>query len=101
MSGLRVIPSKFEGQVLLVCRKCQKKSGVRKAVAGLKKSLKRLGKRDAEPVRFHVVGVGCMKLCPKGAVTVCDRAGMRTEPVGLTLVRDKDDVRALYEASRT
>ena len=101
MSALRTYPSKFDGQVLLVCRKCQKKlKGERTAAAKLKKSLKRIGRRDPDPVHFHLIAVGCMKLCPRGAVAVCSQAGMRQAPAGLSIVRTKEDVLALYEDAR-
>ena len=103
MTELRIYPAKKSGQALLVCGKCERKlkgSDEYKAVAKVKKSLKRLAKRDSAPVAINVVRVGCMDLCPKGAVAVCTAAGLRKDPVGLSLVRTKEDVRAVYEGYR-
>ena len=98
--GLRIYPAKkWKGQVLLVCGKCEKKLK-RAAEHGhamkLKKTLKRLVKKDEAPVPVHVIRVGCMDLCPKGGVAVCTQAELQRAVPGLSVVRTKEDVAALY-----
>ena len=87
-SSLRTYRTAWKGQLVLVCRKCQKKlrhSGKRKGLAKLGKQLKQQ--------QFHVIEVSCLKLCPKGAVTVCTQQQIgRNE---CSLVRGKADVDAL------
>ena len=98
-SGLRKYTSRFQGPALLVCRKCQRKlrhSGERPAASKLKKALKKLAKADPKQRPVHIIPVGCLKLCPKGAVTVCTGFDLQQTPVSLTLIRTRNDIAALY-----
>lgn len=64
----------WKGQLVLVCRKCQKKlkhGGQRKGIAKLGKALKKRTRDAEDGLKLHVIEVPCMKLCPKGGVTVC------------------------------
>jgi predicted metal-binding protein len=75
-SGLkRTVRSDWSGAVL-VCRKCSKKVGGgfgRKGKTRLAKALrKRLGLKKGRKAAFGVVEVGCLGVCPYGAVTVVD-----------------------------
>src|ERR1700759_3784398 len=93
---LKTYPPTWDGDLLLVCRKCQKKlrgDARYEALAKLKKTVKRLNKThpDAE---LHVIGVPCMDLCPKNAVTICLPV---TNPNGLSILREEAEVAALYE----
>jgi hypothetical protein len=66
--SLRSYRAPWKGQLLLICRKCQKKL----KHGGKKKSLAKLGKTlKKDRPQFHVIEVSCLKMCPKGAVTVC------------------------------
>ena len=95
---LRTYPSRYRGGILLVCRKCQRKlkrSGDHPHAAELKKSLKKLGKGSGlAPI--HILGVPCLKLCPKGAVTVCTAQNLAETPPTLTLIRTREDIATLY-----
>ena len=94
---MKTYRTKREGQVLLVCGKCE-----RKLDGGLKigKGLKKLAKRDVSPISFHVIRVGCLKLCPKGGVTVCTREGLRKTPVEMGIVWGKPELQELYDGGR-
>jgi hypothetical protein len=97
---LRSYPAPFYGQIVLACKKCMKKlkgSREHEAVAKLKRSLKEWGKQDSDAIDLKVIAVPCLKLCPKGGVTVCTQAQMATtgEP-RVSIVRDERDVVALY-----
>jgi predicted metal-binding protein len=64
----------WKGQLVLVCRKCQKKlkhSGKKNGIAKLGKGLKKRARHDEDGLKLHVIEVPCLKLCPKGGVTVC------------------------------
>ena len=69
----KTYPPTWHGDLLLACRKCQKKlkheSG-KQSLAKLKKTLRRMN-RAAAGRPLHVINVPCMDLCPKGGVTVC------------------------------
>jgi hypothetical protein len=97
-AALRTYPSRFEGPVLLVCRRCQRKvkhADEHSEAANLKKSFKKLGKGSGAPLP-HIFGVPCMKLCPKGAVTVCTPQNLLDRPPTLTLIRTRQDIALLY-----
>lgn len=71
---LRSYRGPWKGQLLLVCRKCEKKLKGKKKPGGLaklKKALKERALQDGSGIRFHVIGVSCLDVCPKGGVTVC------------------------------
>ena len=71
-SALAPIPAPWQG-VALVCRKCGKKLGGgfgKKGKHGLAETLKRELKDTGRRRALRVVEVGCLGLCPKGAVTV-------------------------------
>lgn len=87
-SSLRTYRMAWKGPLVLVCRKCLKKlrhSGPKKGLTKVSKQLKQQ--------QFHVIEVSCLKLCPKGAVTVCTQQQLgRNE---CSLVRTRADVDAL------
>jgi len=94
--GLKTYRAPWKGQIVLVCRKCEKKlkhSGEKSGLAKLQKVLKKRNKRNksAEPLR--VIGVSCLKMCPKGGVTVCTQQQLgRNE---CCILRTREDVDAL------
>ncbi len=64
----------WKGQLVLVCRKCQKKlkhGGKRKGIAKLGKALKKRARDAEDGLKLHVIEVPCLKMCPKEGVTVC------------------------------
>jgi hypothetical protein len=94
MPKLRTYPTKWPS-VLLACRKCQKKlKGTDQGPGKLKKALKAIGTQTGAPVP-HVIQVSCLKLCPKGGVTVCTQAGLSQTPPELTIIYTLEDVGAL------
>ena len=96
-SGLKSYPASWEGELVLACRKCQKKlkadHGLR-ALSKLKKTVKRHNKGHPDRL-LHVMNVPCMDLCPKNAVTVCcpGRDSKR-----LSVLREEKDVHSLCRA---
>ena len=87
-------PIPWRGQLVLACGKCQKKLKRSKG-AKLSKALKRRGRRDREGLKLRVVEVACLKMCPKGGITVCTQGQVgRNE---CSIVRNRADVDSLYE----
>jgi predicted metal-binding protein len=91
---LRTYPAPWEGEIILACRKCQKKlkkHGGLRDLAKLKKAVKRYNKEHADKP-LHVVGIPCMDLCPKDGVTVCCPT---RDPNLLEIIRSSEDLQKL------
>jgi hypothetical protein len=92
-SDLKTYPAPWQGQILLACRKCQKKLKHNKdleALARLKKTVKRHNRKHPE-APLHLVPIACTNLCPKDGVTACNPA---QDPARLFILRSEDDVKA-------
>lgn len=81
----------WEGDLLLACRKCQKKikdhHGLR-ALSTLKKSMKRRNMGTAG-APLHILNVSCMNICPKRAVAICSPGGKTPR---LAILRTETDI---------
>jgi hypothetical protein len=93
---LRSYRAPWKGELLLVCRKCQKKLKHEKnGLAKLRKALKKRARHDENGPRFHVLEVPCLKMCPEGGITVCTQRQVgRGE---CSIVRSSADIDALYQ----
>jgi hypothetical protein len=94
-NDLKSYPPTWEGDLILACRKCQKKlkgDSSLQELSKLKKMIRRFNKEAPEAV-LHLINVPCMDLCPKDAVTICLPA---KHPQSLSILRSKDDVDLLY-----
>lgn len=92
------VRSDWRGAVL-VCRKCSKKLGGgfgSKGKTSLAKALRKaMGGGKGRKAKMGVIEVGCLDICPKGAVTMIDthhpdqwlivRAGTPVEDVAATI----------------
>jgi predicted metal-binding protein len=97
-SALKSYPATWEGEIVLACRKCQKKlkrDGHLRDLAKLKKTVKHFNEEHPEQ-RLNVINVPCMDLCPKDGVTVCcpERDGTQ-----LSILRSGEDIRGLLSMS--
>jgi predicted metal-binding protein len=92
---LRTYRAPWKGQIVLVCRKCQKKlqGGKKNRIAKLGKELKKQARQEEDGPRLRVIQVSCLKVCPKGGVTVCTQAQLARNEC--CIVRTKADVDAL------
>ena len=94
-TSLKSYPPTWKGDLLLACRKCQKKlkgePGMR-ALVRLKKTIKRHN-REHPAEALHVFSVPCMDLCPKGAVTICLPAN---KTAMLSIVHNESEIDELY-----
>jgi predicted metal-binding protein len=96
-SGLKSYLAPWEGQIILVCQKCQKKirhSGKKNKLGKLAKDLKKRCRREQNGPRFHVIEVSCLKVCPKGGVTVCPQNLIARNE--FSIVRSAADINALF-----
>jgi hypothetical protein len=99
--GVRTYGAPWKGQLLLVCRKCQKKlkhGGKKQSVSKLSKALKKRARDDENAPKLHVIEVSCLNLCPKGGVTVCTQRQLADGEC--SIVRSRADVDALYEQQK-
>lgn len=96
-NGIKSYPATWKGNLLLACRKCQKKlkgePGMQ-TLAKLKKTIKRHNQKHPG-AELHVMNVPCMDLCPKRAVTICLPA---IRPEMLLLLRQEEEIDRLYQA---
>jgi hypothetical protein len=95
---LRSYRGPWKGQLVLVCRKCQKKikhSGTKNKLVKLSKTLKKQARRQESGVEIDTVGVSCLGMCPKGGVTVC--TGQLLARHECLILRSQGDVDALIE----
>ena len=72
-AGLRSYRGPWKGEVILVCRKCQKRlkhNGGNKKLARMGKTLKKRARGLDSGLEIYPVEVGCLKVCPKDGVTV-------------------------------
>jgi predicted metal-binding protein len=98
--GLNTYRAPWKGQIVLVCRKCERKmkhAGKQSSLAKLAKLLKKRTKHNEEGQRLRVVEVACMKMCPKGGVTVCTQQQLSRHEC--CIVRTKADVEALVAST--
>lgn len=94
---LRAYKGPWRGQLLLVCRKCRKKlkdDDGKGKTARLSKKLARLARRGKETSTLYVIDTPCLKMCPKGGVTVCTAEQVANSEC--SILRSKRDVARLF-----
>jgi predicted metal-binding protein len=93
--SLRTYRAPWKGQIVLVCRKCQKKlhGGKKNKIAKLGKVLKKQARHEEDAPRLRVIQVSCLNVCPKGGVTVCTQAQLARNEC--CIVRTPADLDAL------
>jgi hypothetical protein len=92
--AMQSYPIPWKGQLVLACGKCQKKLK-RSGGAKLSKALKKRAHQDEDGLKLRVIEVDCLKMCPKGGITVCTQGQLgRNE---CSIVRNRADVDSLYE----
>jgi predicted metal-binding protein len=97
-TALRTIPAPWKSHLILACGKCRKKlkhSGEDLPARNLKRELKRLARHDDAGIKIRVISVSCLKLCPKGAVTVATQDQLARNEC--SLVKTRNDIRSLYQ----
>jgi len=94
--GLRSYRAPWKGQVVLVCRKCQRKLKKSSGIAKVAKVLKKRARHDKDGPKLHVIQVPCLKMCPKGGVTVCTQGQLTRGEC--SIIRTMEDVEALQHS---
>jgi|ERR1700733_4488137 hypothetical protein len=95
---LKLYPAPWDGQLLLACRKCQKKLKREKRLMELtkiKKAIKALNRQQSAGM-MHVLNIPCMGLCPKNGVTVCVPS---RESGHLVILQSEDDLERLHSGN--
>jgi hypothetical protein len=96
-AALRMYSAPWKGEALFACKKCQRKmrrDGI-PALGKVKRWFKKRAKKgNHAPV--HIIEIPCVKLCPKGGVTVFSRRQLMQEPPGVCVVRTEADLETLY-----
>jgi hypothetical protein len=97
---LRIYRTPWKGELVLACRKCQrkmKKHGGDGALRKVKRWFKKRARQDPEGPAIHVIDVACVKLCPKGGVTVFAQKQLAHHPPGVCIARTEEDLEAFYQ----
>jgi predicted metal-binding protein len=98
-NALRLYLTPWKGEAVFACRKCQrrvKKGGGPAVLRKLKKWFKKRmhGTPEAPPV--HLIDVSCLKICPKGGVTIFSARQLGKDPSTIGIARSEEDLEALY-----
>jgi predicted metal-binding protein len=94
---LRNYPAPWKGELLLVCTKCTKKLKKHDSpFANIRKWFKKRGKQADDGLTVRVIGVNCVKMCPKGGITVATQQQLGQSPAQVSIVRSEADLEALY-----
>jgi predicted metal-binding protein len=97
-NALRLYPTPWKGEAVFACRKCQrrmKKSGGPDALRKLKKWFRKRARSTPEAPAVSVIEISCLKLCPKGGVTVFSGRQLGRE-LGISIARSEEDLEKLY-----
>ena len=73
-----------------------KKQKGAKAFANLKKWFKRRGKSDEHAPEVRIVGINCIKLCPKGGITIARQHQLGDLGGEVSILRSEADLEGLY-----
>jgi hypothetical protein len=98
LKSVRGYRAPWKGQLVLACRKCQKKlkrSGKKNWLAKLTKTLRKRARQNGDELRLHIIDVSCLKLCPKDGITLCTQAQIARQEC--SIVRTKADVDSLLD----
>ena len=92
--ALRIYRTPWKGEAVFACKKCQRKMKKRGGASALIKLKSWFKQRPGLPVR--VIDIPCVKLCPKGGVTVFTRRQLAHDPPGVSIAWSEADLEALY-----
>ncbi len=95
---LRSYPAPWKGELLLYCTKCTKK--LKKSKNGglnVRKWMKARARKEDHLPKPRVLGIPCVKMCPKGAITVATQDQLGRSPAEVSIVRSEADLEVLYE----
>ena len=94
---LRAYSAPWKGELLLVCTKCTKKLKKHDSPFGnIRKWFKWRSKHAENGPNVRVIGVNCVKMCPKGGVTVATQQQLGQRPPQVSIIWSEADLEALY-----
>ena len=87
----------WDGPLLLACSECGRKlKGCGADFIRPKKWLKKRRKHDRLTVDVKVIEVSCLKVCPKGGVTMLTQQHMKDVPAHMAIVSSDREMESLY-----
>jgi hypothetical protein len=96
-ASLREYRVPWDGPLLLACSECGRKlKGCGADFIRPKKWLKKRRKHDPSTVDVKVIGVSCLKVCPKGGVTMLAQRQMVSVPARMVIVSSDGELESLY-----
>lgn len=97
---LRIYRAPWKGELVLACKKCQRK--IRKhdgpgALGKISRWFRRRTKENPDAAPVRVIEIPCVKLCPKGGVTIFSQRQLAHQPSGVCIARSEEDLEAFYQ----
>lgn len=91
----------WKGEVLLACKRCQKRLRKSKAspdFARLRKWIKWRQRRDPNSgvKPLHVIEIPCQKICPKKGIVILLQPHLAAQPARFSIICSEEQMRALY-----
>jgi hypothetical protein len=97
-------PTPWDTNLILACRRCQKrlrKSEHPPTFAKLKKWLKARARReDSRKNPLHLIEIPCQKICPKAGVLVISQPQLATHPAGFSIIRNEAQMESFYHHAK-
>ncbi len=93
-------PTPWDTNLILACRRCQKrlrKTDNPPAFAKLKKWLKARARHEgAKKNPLHLIEIPCQKICPKAGVVVFSQPQLATHPASFSIIRNEAQMESFY-----
>ncbi|AXC09624.1 hypothetical protein ACPOL_0239 [Acidisarcina polymorpha] len=100
-SELKNYSAPWTGEVILACKRCQKKLRREKhpsEFSRLKKWFKNRGRQLPSTTAFHIIEIPCQNICPKHGVVVLSRPQLASRPPRFSILSSERQVERFYEA---
>jgi ABC-type arginine transport system ATPase subunit len=101
-SVARSYPAPWKGEIILACKRCQKrlrKSRPSARFARLRKWVHAKVRKDKLSAPVHLVEIPCQKICPKNGIVVCNRAQLSEQPARFSIISSGRQMRRFCNAS--
>jgi hypothetical protein len=96
---LRSYVAPWKGEIVLVCKRCQKrlrKSHRPPPFKRVKKWLRAKLREDTPETKFHIIEIPCQKICPKNGIVICGGSQLRANPVRLSVIYNGSQMRKFF-----
>jgi hypothetical protein len=97
-------PPPWDTNLILACRRCQKR--LRKTehpprFAKLKKWLKSRARREGlKKSPLHLIEIPCQKICPKAGLVLLTQSQLATHPTTFFIIQTKEQMETLYRNTK-